>query len=86
MSRASVKLPASAHATLVEMAAEDDRPIGEILAAMIERERRRRMFEAADAAYARLRDDPEAWADWQAELRSMEGSLLDGLRDDPWRE
>ena len=31
------------------------------------------------AAYARLRNDPEQWADYQQELRLAEGSAADGL-------
>jgi mRNA interferase MazF len=40
--------------------------------APVEREHRRRFFERANAAYARLKADPEGWADWQDELRSAE--------------
>lgn len=31
------------------------------------------------AAYARLRNDPEQWADYQQELRFAEGTTADGL-------
>jgi hypothetical protein len=31
------------------------------------------------AAYARLRNDTEQWADYQQELRHMEGTVADGL-------
>lgn len=86
MQRGSVKITPEAHAKLADFAASDKRPMGEVLADLIERERRRRFFDAANAEYARLRADPEAWADWQEELRSMDGTLLDGLRDDPWVE
>ncbi len=82
----TVKVPSEAHARLAEMAAADRRPMGEVLAELIERERRRRLFDAADAAYARLQADPETWADYQVELRSMDGTLVDGLEDDPWVE
>ena len=86
MASVTVKVPAAAHETLAAMAADDRRPMGEVLAELIERERRRRFLEAANADYARLQADPDAWADYQAELASMEGTLMDGLEDDPWVE
>lgn len=86
MATLTVKLPKTAHAKLADFSAEDRRPMSEILGDLIERERRRRFFEKADAAYLRLQADPAAWADYQAELRSLDGRLMDGLKDDPWEE
>ncbi len=86
MAAVTVKVPSEAHGKLAELAGADKRSMGEVLAELIERERRRRLFDEADAAYARLEADPEAWADYQAELRSMGGSQMDGLKDDPWVE
>ena len=86
MAAVTVKVPSEAHGKLAELAGADKRSMGEVLAELIEGERRRRLFDAADAAYARLEADPKAWADYQAELRSMDGSLMDGLKDDPWVE
>ena len=80
----TVKIPFEAHAKLAELATSQERPMGEILADLIERERRRLFLEGANADFARLRADPEAWADYQAEIRSMEGTLMDGHEDDPW--
>ena len=86
MATVTVKIPSDAHAKLGSFAAADKRPMGEILADLIEGERRRRFWEEYDRSIARLRADPEAWADYQAEIRSMEGTLMDGLEDDPWIE
>ncbi len=86
MAAVTVKVPSAAHAALVEIASADKRSMGEVLAELIEQERRRRLFDVADAAYARLRADPEAWADDQAALRSMDGSLTDGLERERWIE
>jgi hypothetical protein len=35
-----------------------------------------------EQAYADLRDDPEEWAEVQAERRAFDGSLMDGLNPD----
>lgn len=47
---------------------------------------RKQFFDELNEGFARLKADPEAWADWQAELKSMEGTLMDGFEDDPWEE
>lgn len=86
MASVTVKVPVETHAKLAALATEDRRPMGEVLTDLIERERRRRLFDDGDAAYARLREDPAAWAEYQEELRSLEGTLMDGLEDDPWVE
>lgn len=75
MAVATVKIPADSHATLTSLAAEQQQSMGALLADLIERERRRRLFDEADAAYTRLKANPEAWAEYQAELKSMEGTL-----------
>lgn len=82
----AVKSSADAHAHLAELAADQERPMGDLVASLIEQERRRGFWDEANAAYARLRADPVAWADWQAEIKSMEGTLMDGLDEYPWKE
>ena len=86
MASVTVKIPSAAHAKLAALATAQERSMGEVLADLIEQEERRRLFDEADAAYARLQADPAAWADYQAEIRSMEGTLMEGLEDDPWIE
>jgi hypothetical protein len=82
----TVKLSREAHATLAALAQERGLAMSALLAELIEQARRQRFFDEADAAYERLQADPAAWADYQAEMRSLEGTLLDGLKDDPWVE
>ncbi len=82
----AVKIPADAHAHLAKLAADQERPMGDLVADLIEKEHRRAFMVAANEDYARLRADPEAWADWQAEIKSMEGTLMDGLDEYPWEE
>ena len=86
MASVTAKIPADAHAKLVDLAAAEKQPMSEVLAKPIEQERRRAFLEAANEDLARLQADPEAWADYQAETRSMDGTLMDGLEDDPWIE
>lgn len=41
--------------------------------------RRQRFLEQVNAAYARLRDDPDAWEEVAAERREWDATLADGL-------
>lgn len=54
-----------------------------ILEHAVEEERRRRFFDEADAAYAKLRAEPEAWAGYQDELALWDSTLMDGLKEEP---
>lgn len=86
MASTTVKLSQEARAGLAELAAVRKQPMSEVVADLIKKERQRQFFEEFNASFARLKADPAAWADWQAELKSMEGTLMDGLEDDPWVE
>ncbi len=86
MAMTTVKISTETRDKLANLAATRKRPMSEVLAEIVERERRRAFLEEANAAYARIRADPEAWADYQAEIQSMEGTLMDGLENDPWVE
>lgn len=44
------------------------------------------MLAEANAAYARLREDPEAWAELLAERAEWDCTLLDGLEGEVWRD
>jgi len=55
--------------------------------AMVEKDRRRRLFDELDAAYAKLQEDPEAWRSLQDEWRVWDATLGDGLeREESWGE
>ena len=58
-----------------------------ILEKAIEDYRRRRMFEAANSAYAALRKNPDAWKAEQAERAEWDATLMDGVEaDETWDE
>ena len=86
MSSTTVRLSTEAREKLAALAAECERPMSELLAELIERERRRVFLEGLNDDFARLRADAAEWADYRAEIASMEGTLMDGLEDDPWVE
>ncbi len=53
----------------------------EVVARAIEKYRREKILAEANAGYAALRADPEAWREWREELAEWDVTLLDGLED-----
>jgi hypothetical protein len=47
---------------------------------------RERFFAEVNAGFARLRADPVAWADYQAELAEWDQTLSDGLMPEAWAD
>ncbi len=86
MATTTIRISSATHATLQRLAAEEGQTIGQVADAAIGRYEREQFLTALNEDYARLAADPIAWADWQAELKSLEGTLMDGLEDDPWVE
>ncbi len=78
----SVRVDRSTYDRLAELACEKQIPIARLIARAIDTYDRVTMAEESNAAYARLRADPAAWADWQAELSPWDSTLLDGLEAD----
>lgn len=50
----------------------------------MEEYRRRRFLEEVNAAYAALREDPEAWSEIEEERSAWDATLGDGLPDESW--
>jgi predicted DNA-binding ribbon-helix-helix protein len=77
--RMSVRVDRDAYDRLVELAREAGIPLAQLIARAIDVYDRTTMAEESNVAYARLREDPDAWADWQSELVVWDATLLDGL-------
>jgi hypothetical protein len=86
MGQAMVRLNAHTHQVLREMAQADHQSMQAVLEKAVEEYRRRRFLEDVNAAYAALRNDPEAWQEIQAERAEWE-ALPDGLPESEiWTE
>jgi len=74
-----VRVDRDTYDRLVEVSREANIPLTRLIARALDVYDRVTMAEESNAAYARLREDPEAWADWQSELAVWDTTLLDGL-------
>src|SRR5262245_45760859 len=78
----TVRLSASTHQKLKELAEQSGESMHVLLDKAVEEYRRHRFFEDLNAAYAALKNDPEAWKEELEERALWEVTLLDGLEDD----
>ena len=79
----TVRISGPAHQKLRELAEEDGVSLTEELDHVVEAQRRRRFIEKANRAYAAIKSDEEKWAAYQKEINELEGTLMDGLEDEP---
>jgi hypothetical protein len=79
----TVRVDDDLHAKLVALAAEEHRPIGQVIEDAIERYRREKFWKGVNEDLERLRADPEAWNDYQDEIALLEGGSMDGLENEP---
>jgi hypothetical protein len=79
MASATVRISEKSRNTLRELAAQSGESMQTVLDRVIEEFRRKQFLEAANAEYAALRRDPEAWDEYQKELALWDSTLMDGL-------
>ena len=83
----TIRVREKTHAALREVSEERGVPITQLIEELTERLQREEFFRKGNEAYARLREDPEAWAELLAERAEWDCTLMDGLEDEPpWPE
>jgi predicted transcriptional regulator len=81
MGSTTIRVSEKTHRILQELAATIGAPMSDVVDQALELYRRQRMFAQANAAYAALRTDPIASAEWDAEIAAWDATLTDGLED-----
>lgn len=79
----TIRVPTTTHERLQTIANQESRSIGRLIEAMLDDYEEREFFTRLGEDFARLQSDPEAWADYQAEMRLWDATLMDGLDDEP---
>ncbi|MGH2557685.1 MAG: hypothetical protein ACRDJH_01365 [Thermomicrobiales bacterium] len=86
MATVTIRVPDTTHVKLQRMATEEGRAIGQVIDDLVDRYERDRFFEEMAEDFARLRADPVASAEYDAELAVWDSTLLDGLENLPYVE
>ena len=88
MTTTTVRIRSHTYRVLQDMARKRGESLPDALDRIIEEKRRAQMFQEANAAYAAIAADPVKDALWRAEIAAWDGTLRDGLPDEPgpWDE
>jgi hypothetical protein len=81
MNHFTIDISETAHQTLQDLSKQTGQPLNEILDKAVEDFRRKQFLEEANRAYARLKNNPQAWAEELEERRAWDVTLGDGLED-----
>ncbi|MGC4107352.1 MAG: hypothetical protein QM753_13600 [Thermomicrobiales bacterium] len=79
-----VQLSPQTHAKLLAFSKDEARPMGEIVADLVDRYEREQFWLSVRAAYARLRDDPAAWQAYLDEVDAWDTVASDVLQGEPY--
>lgn len=80
-----MRVSEKAHHILEELAAIKKTSLQQVLDEVLEEKRLEILFNAADAAYIALHNDPVAWQEEMAERKLWDNTLTDGLdRNELW--
>ncbi len=69
---------------LAKFAEEDQKSIGELVEAAANKIERDRFWKNYREGFEKLKADPEAWAEYQDELKLWDGQPWDGLEEYPY--
>jgi hypothetical protein len=75
----TTRISSSAQGILRDLAKADGRSMVALLDEAVEALRRQRFLTDLNTAYAKLRADPDAWAELENERRAWDRTLSDGL-------
>ena len=79
MGSAMMRISERTRESLRELAQAEQASMQSVLERAVEQYRRQLLFQELDAAYAKLQEDPEAWSAIEAERRTWDTTLGDGL-------
>ena len=75
----TIRIPTEMHEELRGFAEEENSTLTRVLVEALELYRRERFVARVNAGYAKLREEPEAWATDRAERDTWDSTLEDGL-------
>jgi predicted transcriptional regulator len=81
MASSTVRIDSSTHKMLQSLSAQTGRKMQEILGEAVELYRRKLLLDKANAAFAALKADSQAWKEEQEERAAWDVTLLDRQKD-----
>ncbi len=81
MASTTVRVSLKAKGVLQQLSSQTGKKMQEILDEAVELYRRRLFLQKANAAFAALQANPDAWADEEEERAVWDATLSDGMKD-----
>ena len=75
----TIRVDRETRSKLTELARRAHKPIGQVVAEAVERYEEDQFWAEYQAGYARIKEDPQKWSEWNAELNRLDGVVADGL-------
>jgi predicted transcriptional regulator len=79
----TIRIPPETHEQLRRLATARRQPIGQVVAAAVGRLESDQFWDEMEEAFETLYADPVARAEYEAERKEWDATLLDGLESDP---
>lgn len=79
----TIRVPPKTHEQLRQLAITRQQPIGQVVAAAVDRLASDRFWDEMEAAFEQLYADPVAAAEYESERRVWDATLLDGIEHEP---
>ena len=83
METINIRIDRAVHERLKKVAAKEHVSLREVINVLLDRYAQAEFRQAVAESYARLRSDPDTWADYKRELKEWDAVLMDGLKDEP---
>jgi hypothetical protein len=80
----TIRIDVRTHDRLRELAVWANESRAATMANAVREYHEKRFWEESNAGYAALRANPESWAEYQAEMRLWDTTLMDGLEEFPY--
>jgi predicted transcriptional regulator len=86
MESATIRISKKTHETLRDLAAKAQTTMSSIVDEAVREYETSKYWQEYYAGYAALKANPEAWAEYQEEIRAWDSTLGDGLEGDPYEQ
>ena len=83
MARSSIRVEAKTLAALHAISRDEHRPIGQIVTDLVERYQREKFWRDMHEGFSRLKADPQAWTEYQAEVALWDSIAGETLANEP---
>jgi predicted DNA-binding protein len=87
MATTTIRVPIEVREKLAVLSDSEGKPIGKVIQKLIREHEKQEFFKGLAEDFRRLRNNPEAWAEYQREIAMWDTALMDGLENEPlWED